>query len=201
MTRGVRRKLRHTRSSHRVCHPDRSAAEWRDLVFQFLASPRARLRYVKNFGDRTLVKQLQEGNRQRSGDGRAGEIHPVIPHPPAPLKPRAQVTVCHHSQNARRRWNPHPVHRYPREHARGTHQKCSARTGKCAHQGDPSVGSGWHSLKSRDQVGTLAMCLSTFAGNRIRGGFRQRRGHRRQKVRTASPSKHCRAHRRDPEIR
>jgi len=45
-----------------------------------------------------------------------------------------------------------------------------------AHQGDPSVGSGWHSLKSRDQVGTLAICLSTFAGNRIRGGFRQRCG-------------------------
>src|SRR6266403_219245 len=91
MTSGVRRKLRHTRSSHKVCHPDRSAAEWRDLVFQFLASPRARLRYVKNFGDRTLVKQLQEGNRQRSGDGRAGEIHPVIPHAPAPASVPTKV--------------------------------------------------------------------------------------------------------------
>jgi len=81
------------------------------------------------------------------------------------------------------RWNPHPVRRYPRGDARVLTRSAAPAPARVPTKViPPSVPAGTPS-KVVIRWALLAICLSTFAGNRIRGGFRQRCGHRRQKVR------------------
>ena len=62
-----------------------------------------------------------------------------------------------------------------------THNSGSGDSSRGPNQAYPAIGSRRDGTPGRDQAGLLPEGLAHFAGNRVRGSFRERRCHRQQK--------------------